>query len=329
MWSSQAGSLLLWAWVLSIASSGVLYATRNRLRELVPYATAVLMGVGAFFIGLALFASNPFQELSPAPARGRRPEPAAAPSQHAHAPADGLLGLRLLHDPVRVRDRRPDHPPPRRELDPRHPPLRADRLDLPLDRRRARRQLVIRRAGLGRLLGLGPGRERLADAVADRHRLPSLDHGAGEARHAEDLERLADRRHLHAGAARHLPGPLRRPAVDPRLRRLHRRDPDPDPDRDRPGRLDGADHLPPRRPALGEADRLAVLARVDLPGQQLAAGGALRGDLLGHLLPPDRGAVHRRPRLAGGALVRPLHDPAGDPAGPVHRDRARCSPGGG
>src|SRR3712207_1468361 len=32
MWSSQAGSLLLWAWVLSIASSAVLFATRNRHR---------------------------------------------------------------------------------------------------------------------------------------------------------------------------------------------------------------------------------------------------------------------------------------------------------
>src|SRR5215210_4357749 len=29
MWSSQAGSLLLWAWVLSLATSGVLLLTRN------------------------------------------------------------------------------------------------------------------------------------------------------------------------------------------------------------------------------------------------------------------------------------------------------------
>ena len=44
MWSSQEGSLLLWAWVLSIASSLALYATRNKLREIVPYATAVMAG---------------------------------------------------------------------------------------------------------------------------------------------------------------------------------------------------------------------------------------------------------------------------------------------
>jgi cytochrome c-type biogenesis protein CcmF len=73
MWSSQGGSLLLWAWVLSLASSAVLYATRNRLREIVPWATAVLMAFGAFFCGLMLFAgpdANPFSRLSPAPAEG-------------------------------------------------------------------------------------------------------------------------------------------------------------------------------------------------------------------------------------------------------------------
>ena len=58
MWSSQEGSLLLWAWVLSLASSLALYATRNRLREIVPYATAVLIGVAAFFTGLMLFAAE-------------------------------------------------------------------------------------------------------------------------------------------------------------------------------------------------------------------------------------------------------------------------------
>ena len=72
MWSSQEGSLLLWAWVLSIASSAALFATRNRLREIVPYATAVLMGIATFFVGLMLFAKdvNPFATVSPAPADG-------------------------------------------------------------------------------------------------------------------------------------------------------------------------------------------------------------------------------------------------------------------
>jgi cytochrome c-type biogenesis protein CcmF len=77
MWSSQAGSLLLWAWVLSLATSGVLLVTRNHLRELVPWATAVLGGLAVFFCGLMLFGilspgadSFPFTRLDPAPAEG-------------------------------------------------------------------------------------------------------------------------------------------------------------------------------------------------------------------------------------------------------------------
>ncbi len=54
MWGSQAGSLLLWAFVLSIAGSAVLFITRNNLRELAPWATAVMAGVATFFLGLMI-----------------------------------------------------------------------------------------------------------------------------------------------------------------------------------------------------------------------------------------------------------------------------------
>ncbi|HVQ58694.1 MAG TPA: heme lyase CcmF/NrfE family subunit [Solirubrobacterales bacterium] len=89
MWSSQEGSLLLWAWVLSIAASAALYSTRNRLRELVPWATAVMMGVAAFFTGLMLFAPdvNPFATLSTAPADGVGLNPLLQhPSMMIHPP---------------------------------------------------------------------------------------------------------------------------------------------------------------------------------------------------------------------------------------------------
>jgi cytochrome c-type biogenesis protein CcmF len=89
MWSSQEGSLLLWAWVLSIAASAALYATRGKLRELVPYATAVMAGVAAFFTGLMLFAGgvDPFATLSPAPADGVGLNPLLQhPSMMIHPP---------------------------------------------------------------------------------------------------------------------------------------------------------------------------------------------------------------------------------------------------
>jgi cytochrome c-type biogenesis protein CcmF len=70
MWSSQEGSLLLWAWVLSLASSGVLYITRRRHREIVPWATAVLAALGSFFIGLMIVKAQPFAHLDHAPVEG-------------------------------------------------------------------------------------------------------------------------------------------------------------------------------------------------------------------------------------------------------------------
>jgi cytochrome c-type biogenesis protein CcmF len=89
MWSSQEGSLLLWAWVLSIAAAAALYATRNRLRQIVPWATAVMMGVATFFTGLMLFAPgvDPFASLSPAPANGVGLNPLLQhPSMMIHPP---------------------------------------------------------------------------------------------------------------------------------------------------------------------------------------------------------------------------------------------------
>ena len=77
LWGSQAGSLLLWAFVLSIASSAVLFITRNRHREVAPWATAVLAAVAIFFIGMMVAGiffpdadSWPFAAADPVPAIG-------------------------------------------------------------------------------------------------------------------------------------------------------------------------------------------------------------------------------------------------------------------
>jgi cytochrome c-type biogenesis protein CcmF len=70
MWSSQEGSLLLWVWLLSCWSSLVLFLTRRRLREIAPYATAVLLGFGAFFAGLTIWGANPFATSASPPAEG-------------------------------------------------------------------------------------------------------------------------------------------------------------------------------------------------------------------------------------------------------------------
>src|SRR4051795_6531271 len=70
IWSSQAGSLLLWVLLLSLFSSAVLRATRNQQREVVPYATAVLGVIASFFLMLVVFYASPFDTLAHPPAEG-------------------------------------------------------------------------------------------------------------------------------------------------------------------------------------------------------------------------------------------------------------------
>lgn len=70
IWSSQEGSLLLWMLMLSVWSTVILYFTRNRLREIAPYATAVLLGFAAFFASLLIFLESPFNLAAPAPPEG-------------------------------------------------------------------------------------------------------------------------------------------------------------------------------------------------------------------------------------------------------------------
>ncbi len=70
IWSSQEGSLLFWVFLLSGWSSAVLFLSRGRAREIAPYATAVLLGIAAFFCGLLVFLETPFGRLSPTPIEG-------------------------------------------------------------------------------------------------------------------------------------------------------------------------------------------------------------------------------------------------------------------
>jgi cytochrome c-type biogenesis protein CcmF len=87
VWSSQEGSLLLWAWLLSLWSSLVLFLTRKRLRDVAAYATSILLGFGGFFISLMVFYANPFQTTNPAPPNGVGLDPLLRhPSMMIHPP---------------------------------------------------------------------------------------------------------------------------------------------------------------------------------------------------------------------------------------------------
>jgi cytochrome c-type biogenesis protein CcmF len=87
VWSSQEGSLLLWAWLLSLWSSLVLFLTRRRLREESSYATAILLGFAGFFDCLMIFYATPFATTNPAPAEGVGLDPLLRhPSMMIHPP---------------------------------------------------------------------------------------------------------------------------------------------------------------------------------------------------------------------------------------------------
>jgi cytochrome c-type biogenesis protein CcmF len=87
IWSSQEGSLLLWLLLLSAWSSLVLFFVRNRMREVTPYATAVLLGFGAFFAALLVFLESPFGAPATAVAEGSGLNPLLRhPSMMIHPP---------------------------------------------------------------------------------------------------------------------------------------------------------------------------------------------------------------------------------------------------
>lgn len=71
LWGSQAGSLLLWMWLLSIVAVLVVVTNRRRNRELMPVVVAVLMGIAVFFTSVLSFITSPFATVSPVPADGR------------------------------------------------------------------------------------------------------------------------------------------------------------------------------------------------------------------------------------------------------------------
>jgi cytochrome c-type biogenesis protein CcmF len=87
VWSSQEGSLLLWAWLLSLWSSLVLFLTRGRIPEVASYATAILLGFGGFFVSLIVFYANPFTTTTPAPPEGEGLDPLLRfPTMMIHPP---------------------------------------------------------------------------------------------------------------------------------------------------------------------------------------------------------------------------------------------------
>ena len=63
LWGGQAGSLLLWGWMVAVYGSAALWANRNWNRTLAPWVAAILLGNAAFFLVLTNFVTIPFERL--------------------------------------------------------------------------------------------------------------------------------------------------------------------------------------------------------------------------------------------------------------------------
>ena len=212
MWSALEGSILLWVVVLSGFTAAVAWRFRKRADDtLVGWALVVMLAVSRLLRAVAFGPANPFAA-GPAVSPVRR---AAAPTRCCRTTSSccstrrSCTSVRRLHGAVRVRDGGADHRPRRRGLAARDTSLGAVRVGVPDDRHPARRLVELRGARLVGRLGVGSGRERLADAVAHRHRLHPLGARAAAPRDAAGVEPQLAGGHLRADDPRHVPHPLR------------------------------------------------------------------------------------------------------------------------
>ncbi|MBW2382062.1 MAG: heme lyase CcmF/NrfE family subunit [Deltaproteobacteria bacterium] len=63
LWGGQAGSLLLWSFLLLAFGSAGVFANRHTHRKLIPWVSVCLLANAAFFLVLLNFLDNPFQRL--------------------------------------------------------------------------------------------------------------------------------------------------------------------------------------------------------------------------------------------------------------------------
>ena len=221
LWGGQAGSLMLWAWLLLAYGSAAVFANRRSNRALMPWVAACLLLNATFFLVLLNFATNPFERL---------------PYDQILSDGDGLNPL-LQHPVMMI------HPlmlylgftgfavPFAFALG----ALLSGELGTSWFRTTRRWSLFAWLAlGSGVVLGgrwayevLGWGGYWAWDPVenaslmplARRHGLPALGDDPGEAQHAAHLERGADRPHLHDVPLRNVPDAQRHRAVRARVHR--------------------------------------------------------------------------------------------------------------
>ena len=285
LWSGQEGSLLLWAWLLRLR---VCAALRHKVDvRLFASASTILAGVQVFFLLLVNFAANPFglwQGAGTADGNGLNPL-LQYPEMVIHPP---MLYLGYVGFTVPF----------------------AFALGALIMRYPGEKWIHITRRwtmvtwlfltcgillgahwaysvlGWGGYWGWDPVENASLHAMAHRHRFSALGDDAGEARHDEDLERVADLLHLHAVHPRHVADALRRGQFRARLRAvLHRHMVLCVPRHRASSFASSPSSAKPRPSEVGAQAGIAGLPRVELPVQQPDAAGGLLHRAVGHAVP--------------------------------------------
>ncbi len=65
LWGGQAGSLLLWLWMLMAYAAGAVWINRERHRTLMPWVVVMLLVNALFFLVLTNFVTSPFEKIAP------------------------------------------------------------------------------------------------------------------------------------------------------------------------------------------------------------------------------------------------------------------------
>ena len=218
LWSGQEGSLLFWS--LLLAAYGLVLRLRHKTdTKLFAYASVIIAAVQIFFLLLLNFAAHPFALMTgtmPADGNGLNPL-LQYPEMVIHPPMLYLgyvgftvpfafaLGALIMRYPgekwIHITRR-----------------WTMVTWGIPHLRNFPGCALGLFSFRLGRLLGMGPGGECFAHALAHRHRISALGDDAGKARHVESVEHVADLRHILAGDSGDIPYPQRNHQFGARIR---------------------------------------------------------------------------------------------------------------
>ena len=160
-------------------------------------------------------------------------------------------------------------------------------------------------AGLGRLLGMGPGGERQLHAVADGDGLSALGDDAGEEGHDEELECVADLHHLPADAAGHAADARGAGQFGSRICAVVDRHVVHGLHGDRAGGVHLHLYLAAQPPEERAASGVAGEPRVELPVQQSGAACRVLRDSVGHALSDSERVRGGQQSHGGRAVVQP------------------------